>query len=387
MHENRRFVEREIDMRPPDRPRPVHSGSVAEIAASHRRVDPDHDDPYSSAAPITEATPNKVAGTIAVRNAVEVPVSTPFIKDRHSADSIPEPAAKEPKNETVEEMATPQVVTGHHTADKPEETNGGTDVPADPPVDESPAEGIEVAGEPEPNVDIYETEKCRILVSREHGDPRLAERLQEEDGDFSSWSRPEDTPSWKKHYQDDPDDPTYYAKVRTVDSMNKYNQHVRDLIAQGRATKEHISQYAQIQNSLADPSQEFLIADEVERTLATPEARQIVTTAKYTFASIGVVKPVAAVENRQTGDITVVYPMQNGRHGLQKTDESEGLPPGLYNSLKSITKQLWDVFQANGIQPNDLTVHQWMIETDGAGRKHLRLIDLEQYYYLRRLQS
>jgi hypothetical protein len=96
---------------------------------------------------------------------------------------------------------------------------------------------------------------------------------------------------------------------------------------------------------------------------------------------------VAAVENRQTGDITVVYPMQNGRHGLQKTDESEGLPPGLYNSLKSITKQLWDVFQANGIQPNDLTVHQWMIETDGAGRKHLRLIDLEQYYYLRRLQS
>jgi hypothetical protein len=312
-----------------------------------------------------------------VRNAVEVPVSTPFIKDRHSADSIPEPAAKEPKNQTVEEMATPQVITGHHTADKPEETNGGTDVPADPPVDESPAEGIEVAGEPEPNVDIYETEKCRILVSREHGDPRLAERLQEEDGDFSSWSRPEDTPSWKKHYQDDPDDPTYYAKVRTVDSMNKYNQHVRDLIAQGRATKEHISQYAQIQNSLADPSQEFLIADEVERILATPEARQIVTTAKYTFASIGVVKPVAAVENRQTGDITVVYPMQNGRHGLQKTDESEGLPPGLYNSLKSITKQLWDVFQANGIQPNDLTVHQWMIETDGAGRKHLRLIDLE----------
>jgi hypothetical protein len=337
----------------------------------------DHIDPYEKMPPQQDQdrlvdTASQV-GTAATQSAARID---------HQAQAPHELPNEGPKD--ISQNAQSRRDTSGSETDRSEHENApvSTDSPQDPPIDKPPADALEAADEPEPNVDEYKALGITVLVSREHIDPRLTERLLQENGDFSGWAHVPDAPSDKDYYQDRPDDPEYFAKTRSINTVDRYVREIERMIDAAQPPSEDSDHLIQTRKSILDVRQEFLIADDAERLLATAQVQELAE--YYHYKSVTVIKPVAAVENRYADKTTVVYPMQHIDPDLQVSD---AMPDSVYQDLVELTYELRDMFERHGIAPVDLSPKQCLILVDENGDRHLKLGDLERYYYLHKLQS
>jgi hypothetical protein len=389
MHDYKHSSRYELGAEPPNPSRLHHPGLAANtVAPDQSRVDADDGDPYARLPKDVVEGKVLAVSTSALSRAVlqqTVEVDRPPTPSwvTHPPKDAGVVVAQEATHESLAVADSkgplpdePTInISGELLSGEPKDAAPPDDTPQDPPIDKPPTEGAETADQPDPNVDVYEAKRCKILVSRDHGDPELIERLQREDGDFSSWPRIP-TDQLKLYNKDREVDPRYFAKFRT--DADDYRDELDRGIRKGWIKAEHIPEYEPVDIALRDPRVEFAIANQVERLLDDPEVQA--TAIEFGYKSISIVKPAASVQDRATGDITMIYPMVQGKAGLETVEGGPTIAMQKEN-LRNLSDELLVLFGDHGIMPMDLNERQFMIRKDEQGNEHLLLIDPERYYF------
>jgi hypothetical protein len=230
-------------------------------------------------------------------------------------------------------------------------------------------------------VEIRHTNTRDIIANREHTDTGLVNRAVAEvsDGIPETWHRiPTDDPD-KEYYTDSPTNPTLFAKSRGV-SPAGYRESIARTQADTSLTeteKTDIIGAIKAHNSVLH---EIQIAPDVERAFAAEEVQQMVR--DHGYDSISLVKPLAAIVDKTTGEKTVVYPWQEGYQvfGTDPDDPDEVIPTSPeYDQVDEVTGRLFDHLWDYGIRANDLSLIQVIVRADPSGRKHLFVTDIDRF--------
>lgn len=155
-----------------------------------------------------------------------------------------------------------------------------------------------------------------------------------------------------------PDNPTLVAKQRIMQARD---------VRRKRREGGYVRMSQESMNAGNSLMNELRLADEIQQVVNSAEAQNFAK--EKGFEGLKYVRPIIGIINRENGKKYMIYPYIKGKQWFIS-------PPGMIIEDHEPVQPLINLFEENGINPEDLIPRQFRIGTDNW----MYLLDTDQYH-------